>query len=563
LSKRSKHRLQRTLAATSAPAVQPTRTNDGWLNPVTGVGGPNDKLASFIHVGGDEWQWDTLRLANLYESDDIAARIVDAVVDEALRLGYDLEVPTEDPDLRERIADWQDAHDIRAKIALAEKWARLYGGSILLLGSDDGQLGQPLTYGGKLHFIEVYGKDEVTPARWYQDPLQPNFGKVSHYRISPLQSASRGLPLVHESRVIPFYGVRTTRVKSIQYQGWGGSVLIRALKPISQFHGSFASALAILGDANQNVYKIKGLNEQIKSGNLDLAQARLAVMDLYRSAVNAIALDADGEDFVRSTLSLSTGLSELLDKFALRIAAAARMPVTVLLGQSPAGLNATGESDRALWQAQAETEREQLLPAITQIYRVGFNAANGPTGGVEPKSWSINWPPLWVPTGKEEADIEAQRAATYRQYVDMGVLLPEHVAKAEFGSSTRQRPQLSEIDIASISLTHHVGTEVPDPGLAPANTVEPETEDDAIGTPELDAAEAPVDGGPAAVDAFAQQMTELQAERCPHGKANRCPMCGIERVRTVQLDKSGNHVWPVAWRRIGAPAPQVDESEAA
>ncbi len=44
-----------------------------------------------------------------------------------------------------------------------------------------------------------------------------------------------------------------------------------------------------------------------------------------------------------------TNLSDILDRFATRLAAAADMPVTLLMGMSPAGLNATGESDRAFF----------------------------------------------------------------------------------------------------------------------------------------------------------------------------------------------------------------------
>lgn len=57
------------------------------------------------------------------------------------------------------------------------------------------------------------------------------------------------------------------------------------------------------------------------------------------------------------------------------------------------------------------------------------------------------------------------------------------------------------------------------------------------------------------VQAFAQRMTELGLERCQHGKANRCRICGIERVRAVDLDGDGNPDWKVQWRPIGAPAP--------
>lgn len=61
---------------------------------------------------------------------------------------------------------------------------------------------------------------------------------------------------------------------------------------------------------------------------------------------------------------------------------------------------------------------------------------------------------------------------------------------------------------------------------------------------------------------LAARMTELQIERCAHGKTNRCRICGIQRVRSdVALDEGGNAVWPVKWRPIGAAASPADASK--
>ena len=53
---------------------------------------------------------------------------------------------------------------------------------------------------------------------------------------------------------------------------------------------------------------------------------------------------------------------------------------------------------------------------------------------------------------------------------------------------------------------------------------------------------------------LAAQMTELGVDQCAHGKKNRCPLCGVERSRRVEVGPDGSHVWPVAWKPIGAKA---------
>lgn len=54
---------------------------------------------------------------------------------------------------------------------------------------------------------------------------------------------------------------------------------------------------------------------------------------------------------------------------------------------------------------------------------------------------------------------------------------------------------------------------------------------------------------------LAEKMTEHAVERCQHGANNRCPKCGIERVRDFDIMPDGTHAWRVIWRAI----PQIPE----
>lgn len=53
---------------------------------------------------------------------------------------------------------------------------------------------------------------------------------------------------------------------------------------------------------------------------------------------------------------------------------------------------------------------------------------------------------------------------------------------------------------------------------------------------------------------LAARMTELGLSECQHGSKNRCPICGIQRVRDVELNEEGEPVWAVAWRPIKGPS---------
>jgi hypothetical protein len=66
--------------------------------------------------------------------------------------------------------------------------------------------------------------------------------------------------------------------------------------------------------------------------------------------------------------------------------------------------------------------------------------------------------------------------------------------------------------------------------------------------PELQASEAPTDEDAAAL---AAKMTLHAVERCAHERPNRCPLCGVERLRDFTLDDAtGQPRWHVAWRPI-------------
>ena len=50
--------------------------------------------------------------------------------------------------------------------------------------------------------------------------------------------------------------------------------------------------------------------------------------------------------------------------------------------------------------------------------------------------------------------------------------------------------------------------------------------------------------------ALAAKMTEHGIERCGHDHPNRCPLCGVERLRDFDIDEEGKPRWHIAWRPI-------------
>jgi hypothetical protein len=192
-------------------------------------------------------------------------------------------------------------------------------------------------------------------------------------------------------------------------------------------------------DGNQAIFKMGGLEAILSSpgGGDEMLRQRLQAMDLYRSVMRAIVIDADGkESFERHSVSFSE-IPQTLDKFMLRLAATVEIPVTILMGQSPAGMNATGESDfRWFYDRVRSKQTTDLTPRIRRIADVWSKTRAGREalkGKGEKLKCGVKYPALWTETPLVQAQRELAIAQRDKVYVDAQVLTPDEVALQRFG----------------------------------------------------------------------------------------------------------------------------------
>lgn len=324
----------------------------------------------------------------------------------------------------------------------AMKAERGYGGAAIFPGIIDGvkDLTRPLDYNRiqSVDWLDVLTPLELIPYQWYSDPTEKNYGRPELYwmqRISIGNIGSTTRIPIHESRLIKFPGLVVSRRQLREHWGWGDSVLVRMMEVLRDFQTSWQGAAILLGDFAQAVMSIEGLAESFASGDPNdagLLVARATALDTGRSIARAVLIDAK-EKFERQSTPV-TGMPDLLDRFCNRLAAAAHMPVTILMGQAPAGLNATGDSDiRSFYDNIGANRERQLKPRLTQLLKMIFAAKQGPTNGAEPDNWSWKFGALWQPTEKEEAERRYIVAQADMIYIQAGVLIPEEVAISRWG----------------------------------------------------------------------------------------------------------------------------------
>ena len=471
--------------ATARVSKKPARL-DGLVNAVTGLG----------VLGRDKRTSASYRLSALVDKDaeilwrdnDMAGVIVEKPVEEMLREGFRLEGLDKEED-SELLVGLLDDLDFSATVAQALLWERAFRGGAVLIGANDG--GKPdqelvLENVRSVDFLTPFRARELVACDWYEDPLAPKYGWPKTYWIQPDSgfAGTARMIKVHESRLIKFPGMVMTKEQLRSQQGWGDSVLQRCHEIIRDFDMTWGSAGVLMQDFSQAIVKLSGLAQALSMDDDGAVRARLENMDYARSVLRAMVID--GEDsFERSPTPMS-GMPEMLDRFSNRLAGAAQMPVSLLFGQSPAGLNATGDADIRYWYARVSAmQRKKLGPAIERLVRILMIVE----GIAEPDNWSVVFNPLWAPTELEGAQARLTQAQTDDLYIANGTITPEEVAHSRFANG-RWSPQ-TIVDMGlreQLALDNPMSdTNKPEPvvpfgapfGGAPPADPEEEDEDDA------------------------------------------------------------------------------------
>lgn len=371
-------------------------------------------------------------LAEKYQYNGLFSKIVDRPAEEALKHGMEYNVG--DPQLEEFLDDALDRLDWEDKATTAIRWARLFGGSIIVMLLDDGRgLEEPVNW-ADIHSVEellVYERAVVQP-----DPDTYRTGKATYFDVS---STYGGFFRVHRSRCLVFKNGSLPEFGAPQqYFYWGLPEYIRIKRDLSIVLKTHQNAANMIEKSVQPVYKMMGLQDTLAAEGGDTAVLkRLNVIDQARGMLNSIAVDMDGEDYDFKTFQM-TGTKEILESTCNLLSAVTCIPQTILFGRSPAGENATGESDLENYYNFVEGIQKRMLKKNIRTLLKAVTQAGVYDGSIEdPGTIKPTFKPLWSLSEAEQATVEltkAQRAQATAQtaqlYIDMQVLQPDEVRRA-------------------------------------------------------------------------------------------------------------------------------------
>lgn len=368
---------------------------------------------------------DREELNGLYTTNWIAGKTVDIPVEDMLRNWRTIKTPSLTPAQIDEYTKEEERLQVREIFGRAGKWARLYGGAVVLLGIDGaGPLDTPLNMDNvkkdSLKYIHVIDRYDIDPQQINTtDPTKSNYRMPEFYRVT-------GSPqLIHHSRLIRFDGLDIPWRVRLQNQYWGLSILQRLYDTITNAQTVSDSIASMCYEASIDVVKVPNLFQYLASpGGTEKVIDRFALADVVKSTNNMLVIDST-EDYVKSTTQFGA-LPDIMTRFLNAVAAAADIPATRMLGQSAQGLNATGEHDMFNYFNMVQSKQEtDLAPHLRYLDEIMTRSVYGYT----PDDWKFEFDSLWQSPPSSLATIEVQRAQRDEIYMRNEVVTAPIVAE--------------------------------------------------------------------------------------------------------------------------------------
>jgi len=430
-------------------ALQPTPQTDGGnpiTNAISGVGGGRDS-GSAARPNTRRQYLTTAELEAAFRG-TLYRRLCTLRPAGATRQGWRVRDSSSEAD---PLAAETRRLGIFAKTRRADVLGTAFAEARMFIAADDpDDLSEPLVPERcrGVHALHVFDAREFSPYRWSDDPLSPWFGQPDLLTLHPVRPgvATPSTP-VHASRLLRFYGDELPP-SSFDPRGHQadalGQVIWSALRDKSELS---AAGARIAQEISVAVFTIANLGK--KAGN-ETFLSRMAAINWSKSVANSILLAAG--DKVERVSANPNGYGQLSVEAWEMLSAITGVPLTLLKGMAPGGLNTDGDSWQSAWRAElADRQADRYEEPLTFLYRCLF-------GRRAPSEWELVFNPLKEETADEIEDRRRKIAARDATYVRIGVLPASKVARDRFekGWSDELTPLTPE-ELAAIEAKESVG----------------------------------------------------------------------------------------------------------
>lgn len=399
---------------TTDKAANTAQVADGFDNFLSRIGLNNDNA-----ISGGTYEFNLITLNRLlleaaYRGSWVIGVGIDSIADDMTRAGITLT----SNDVADKISDikaMMSRLQIFQSVGNGIRWGRLYGGAIGVMDIKGQNMSTPLDLEtiaeGQFQGIVIYDRWQLNPTLFEVIDSGPEMGLPKYYDIVTNNTPTGSRPTtqtsgqirVHHSRCIRFGGVPLPYFQAVTNMMWEESVCERIWDRLISFDNATMSSASLVDRANLRTIGVDGLREIMASGG-KAQQGLERQFDMMRwLQVNEGLTLIDKEDTFASTAYSFAGLSDMMLQFGQQIAGGFGIPLVRFFGQSPAGLNSTGEADLRMYYDNINAQQEaKMRNPFEKIVKILYRSMYGEAA---PKDLQFIFTPLWQNTPREKADI--------------------------------------------------------------------------------------------------------------------------------------------------------------
>lgn len=299
-----------------------------------------------------------------------------------------------------------------------------FGGCLVYIdtGADDATLQLKLNISNKsdeLGIKKVRALRVIDPINVYagqynsSDPLRADFYKPEYWYVMGKK--------VHSSRLLRFVANEVPQLYKPLYNFFGIPQAQILWDYVMHFNTCRVATAEMLTKFSMTVMKTQMSETLTQMGGEQELMKRLQLLARTRNNNSVIAIDMQDEDIIKVETPLG-GLTDIGKQALEFLAALNRTPAVKLLGISPSGFNATGESDIRNYYDHIKGQREKVFgPAMETLLKiVQLNV----TGEID-KEITFEWDELGQEDEAAIASLQKTKADTLAVLLDRNIISQE------------------------------------------------------------------------------------------------------------------------------------------
>ncbi len=446
MSRRNKSRPRGAQPNTEAVSVQ-----DAFSNPLFRLGYGSQSPLEATEYPLTRMTDNYALLNSLYRDNWVVQNVVGIIPDDMTKKWFALAGAVGPEHLKE-LDRVQRVTALRERVNEGLRWGRLYGGAagLIMIRGQEGMLGQPLElesiYPGTFQGLYILDRWQgVVPGM--ELVFEGGEPVPAYYSIT--NARGNTVAKVHHSRLVRFTGRDLPFLERVAELYWGESEVEALYNDVVKHDNVAANMAALTFRANVDTMEVQNLDQLFSVTSGEQQRRFWNVMQAQSVMKSNFGMQlVNRGDQIKNTQYTFTGLQEVYDSMCLDLSGASRIPVTKLFGRSPAGMNATGESDLRNYYDYVDTLREaKLRPILEKLLPVLAMSA----WGAVPDGLDITFPPLWTPTAAEVAEIALKKAQAIRDTFQAGLFRADTAQRElkKLADETGMFDSISEEEIAA------------------------------------------------------------------------------------------------------------------